>query len=651
MKLTLTIEVTTDLGSPGVLIGHAIEAVADLVEVMNPLVDGVLPDRLSGETKASWTLTPPAIPAYKPEQWNFILTVNVHDDLDRHSQRVATIMRAVAPIIERMNPLTAGQFNDRLSGETLASWLAGIPKGPPLIETYGPNPGPVGEGDVGFNLTGNYFATDTELYLDGEPVKDTYVYSTWTITGNMVKQKAPCTAKAMLVTGGLGYCHWDWKFSNEPTLNALDPNPVELAASANVELLLNGANFTEASQPVVAGNAAVAKEFVSATQLKATFVGPNTTTNWAVLVRTPDFPDTATIQWAVTVVTPLTLTSLDPNPVVVGEDTLTCIGTGFTVDSDVVVDGALAAATQFNSATEIMGIMASAPALGAHPVLVRDAGVDTAPIDWVIEEPPIVPVLTSLVPNPTVAEASTVTLDALGTDFEAASVIINGSATCVTEFISSTNLRTTIARSLNPATIPVLIRTPGKPDTAPIDWVFTAPPPPPPVLTSIEPDPTGVATAPAPLGVLACIGSGFTAASVIYMAGMVMVTRFVSATRLETDTVSSTAAGSWPVFVRTPGFPDTATIDWTFDAGPPTLISIEPNPTAAGGPIAQLICHGTGFTETSGIVMNDVDMTTLFVNHTRLETTTSMKPEPGIWKVFVWQPGSDNTVLIDWVFE
>jgi hypothetical protein len=144
----------------------------------------------------------------------FVLTVDIPDEVHEPGIPIAQIMREVEPVVEAASPLANGKLLDRQSGATRAEWtvFGGVPLATaPIITSYGPNPGPVGEGTFGFSLTGNFFPQGAVLYIDGAPVQ-TDVYSQWSITGNAPMQAQPGTAKAMLVFDGLGYAHFDWVF-------------------------------------------------------------------------------------------------------------------------------------------------------------------------------------------------------------------------------------------------------------------------------------------------------------------------------------------------------------------------------------------------------------------------------------------------------
>lgn len=160
----------------------------------------------------------------------FVLTVHIPDESARPGVDVAQSLRETASVIETQNPLIPGDLEDRLTGEHKAHWETWgyIPLvTAPIIDTFGPNPGPVGEGEFGISLTGNFFKEGMQLYIDGAPINHTDVYSQWSITGGMNKPPTARTCQAVLMYDGIGYAGFQWPFTEaaeEP------PAPEELPA-------------------------------------------------------------------------------------------------------------------------------------------------------------------------------------------------------------------------------------------------------------------------------------------------------------------------------------------------------------------------------------------------------------------------------------
>jgi hypothetical protein len=86
----------------------------------------------------------------------------------------------------------------------------------------------------------------------------------------------------------------------------------------------------------------------------------------------------------------------------------------------------------------------------------------------------ITPTLSSLSPATAVSGDPDLVLSCIGTNFRSNSVIIFGNEDEPTTFVSDTEVTTEVKPSLfAPATVPVIVRTPGLPDTDPVDFTFT----------------------------------------------------------------------------------------------------------------------------------------------------------------------------------
>jgi hypothetical protein len=88
----------------------------------------------------------------------------------------------------------------------------------------------------------------------------------------------------------------------------------------------------------------------------------------------------------------------------------------------------------------------------------------------------LTPVLSSISPDTVASGDPDFVLSCVGTGFRSNSMIIFGNEDEVTTFVSDTEVTTGVKPSLfAPAIVPVKIRTPGLPDTDPVDFTFTDP--------------------------------------------------------------------------------------------------------------------------------------------------------------------------------
>jgi hypothetical protein len=88
----------------------------------------------------------------------------------------------------------------------------------------------------------------------------------------------------------------------------------------------------------------------------------------------------------------------------------------------------------------------------------------------------LIPVLSSITPDTAVSGDPDFVLSCAGTGFRSNSVIMFGNEDEPTTFVSDTEVTTGVKPLLfAPAVVPVKIRTPGLPDTDPVDFTFTEP--------------------------------------------------------------------------------------------------------------------------------------------------------------------------------
>jgi hypothetical protein len=88
----------------------------------------------------------------------------------------------------------------------------------------------------------------------------------------------------------------------------------------------------------------------------------------------------------------------------------------------------------------------------------------------------LTPTLSSVTPSTAASGDPDFVLSCAGTNFRSNSMIIFGNEDEITTFVSDTEVTTGVKPSLfAPAVVPVKIRTPGLPDTDPVDFTFTDP--------------------------------------------------------------------------------------------------------------------------------------------------------------------------------
>ncbi|HKZ78604.1 MAG TPA: IPT/TIG domain-containing protein, partial [Pyrinomonadaceae bacterium] len=148
---------------------------------------------------------------------------------------------------------------------------------------------------------------------------------------------------------------------------------------------------------------------------------------------------------------------------------------------------------------------------------------------------------------------------------------------------------------------------------------ITPAPSPVPTLTSITPS---SAIAGGSAFTITVNGTGFVAGSVVRLGGSDRLTTFISSTQLSAQITATDiqSAGSTPVtvFNPAPGGGTSGSLSLAINNPVPTLTSLSPASTLAGGPAFTLTVDGSGFSANSVVRFNGTDRVTTFVNSTQL---------------------------------
>jgi hypothetical protein len=120
--------------------------------------------------------------------------------------------------------------------------------------------------------------------------------------------------------------------------------------------------------------------------------------------------------------------------------------------------------------------------------------------------------------------------------------------------------------------------------------------------------------------ILTVNGSNFSPAAVVKWRGFDLTTTYVSATQLTADITAAliVTGGIIPVTVVNPGSVTSDPVNFTLNNPTPTITSISPTSTTAGGADFTLTVNGSNFVNSSVVRWNDTDLTTTFVSTTQL---------------------------------
>jgi uncharacterized protein (TIGR03437 family) len=235
------------------------------------------------------------------------------------------------------------------------------------------------------------------------------------------------------------------------------------------------------------------------------------------------------------------------------------------------------------------------------------------------------PQLTSLSPTSTLVGGGSFTLTVNGSGFIPSSIIRWGNQDRTTTFVSNSQLTAAIPASdvANVGAVNVTVFNPAPGGGTSNALTFTVDPPNPvPTITSLSPNTAVEGSAGF---VLTVNGTNFVDDSVVRWDGSPRPTTFISSTKLtaqiQANDVIGMGGASVTVFNPAPGGGTSNISIFTITAGQnpaPTLSSISPNSTTAGGPAFTLTATGTNFVASSTVRWNGTDLPTIFVSPTQL---------------------------------
>ena len=235
------------------------------------------------------------------------------------------------------------------------------------------------------------------------------------------------------------------------------------------------------------------------------------------------------------------------------------------------------------------------------------------------------PSLTSLSPNNAIAGGTAFSVTVSGSGFIPQSVANWSGSPRATTYVSGTEVKAALLASdiatagnfkmsvTNPA--------PGGGTSAALSFTVNNPDP---SISSLSPD---TATATGPSFALTVNGSNFVSGSIAKWNGTNLATTFVSSTQLSTTVpasdIKTAGKAQVTVFNKAPGGGTSAAETLTIDNPVPSISSLQPHATAAGGSSFTLSVYGSNFVSTSQIKWNGSALTTTFDSGGKLSATVS----------------------------
>jgi hypothetical protein len=468
-------------------------------------------------------------------------------------------------------------------------------------------------GGPAFTLTvGGSFVAGAVVLWNGSALPTTFVNSTQltaTVAANLLASQSNA---AVTVMSGCA-TSTARSFAVKAAISSLSPSSAT-AGGPGFTLTVGGNGFP--SDAVVQWNGSgLATTFVSASQLTASV--PATLVagqgNATVTVASGGVTSNGA---SFTINPPPVITSLSPNSATAGGPafTLTVNGSGFVSGAVVQWNGS-SLTTAFVSATQLTASVAAnlIASAGTESVTVTLGGV-TSSASFTVNPPPVI---TSLTPSSAIAGAPAFTLTVNGSGFASGAAVQWNGSSLTTNFVGGTQLTASVAANLiaSGGTASVTVSLGGVTSNG---ASFTINPPP--VITSLSP---GSATAGGPAFTLTVNGTGFVSGAVVQWNGSPLTTTFVSATQLSAPVTAGliTTAATAGVTVSLGGSISNQA-NFTIGAAP-TISSLSPSTTTAGGVAFVLTVNGSGFTTGSVVNWNGSALSTSFVNPNALTASVA----------------------------
>ena len=333
---------------------------------------------------------------------------------------------------------------------------------------------------------------------------------------------------------------------------------------------------------------------------------------------------------AAVVPTPV-LTSLSPSSAPAGYGSSLYVeitGSGFTAASQVRWNGSTRSSS-YSSSTRII-FWASASDLttaGTAQITVYNAGAgESNALTFTITTNPV-PAITSLSPSSAPSGySSSLYVEITGSGFTAASQVRWNGSTRSSSYSSSTRMTLWAAASdlTTAGTAEITVYNPPTGGGVSNAATFTIASNPVPSITSISPDSAQAGSSSS--GYVEITGTGFNAASQVRWNGSTRSSSYSSSTRITLWRSSSdlTAAGTAQITVYNPptggGTSNAAT--FTITTNPiPSISSLTPSSTTAGGAEFTLTVNGSNFSSSSVVRWNGTARTTTYVSGSQVTTT------------------------------
>ena len=486
---------------------------------------------------------------------------------------------------------------------------------PPTILSLNPSLVLTGSGAFTLNITGTNFTPASITLWNSTKLTTTYLSSTQltaAVPASLITT-AGTPNITVSTTGGLSPAAPLIVNPPAPTLTRLTP-ATALAGGNGFTLTIIGTNFTSTSV-VSFGASQLASTTISATQITATVPAALiASVGVAGITVTNVTGSSPAVNFSINQPPP-TLASISPTSTIAGGSDLPVAISGSNFDAaSVAYFGQTALATTLVNSTQLTATLPAA--LTANPgtsniSVGTDGGVTGGLAFTVIPQPPTI---TGLSPSIAIAGNPTFTLTITGTNFVPAATVLWNTTNLATTYLSSTQLTASVPASLFTAvgTAGITVSTTG--GVSPAATITVNPPAP--SINNLKPSTVIAGGGDLPLTLS---GANFTSTTTVSFGGTPLSATYVSATQMTATVPAALTASVAAVTVTATNVTGTSSaMNFNINPPPPTITSLSPTFTAAGGAAFTVTITGTNFTSSSTSLWNTTALATTYVSPTQV---------------------------------
>jgi len=527
----------------------------------------------------------------------------------------ATQLTATIPAALSAAAGTASVSISDLSGTSSALTFT-ILQPPPAISSLSPSSAVTGSAAFTLTINGSFFTTASVALWNTTKLTTTYLSSTQLTAAVPASLLTSIATPNITVTTKAGVSSGVPFAVNPPapTITALSPTTTRAFGNA-FTLTISGTNFTSTSVVNFSGNQ-ITSTTTSATKITATVPAALIASVGVASVTVTNVTGTSPAASFTIIQPPPTISSLSPTSTVAGgaDLLLTINGTNFDATS-VASFSSSALVTTVLSATQLTAVIPAALTAnyGSGIVTVTtDGGTSSSATFTIIPQPPVI---TSLNPSQVITGSGAFTLTITGTNFNAGSIAMWNTTTLVTTYLSPTQLTAAVPASfINNffGTLNISVKTTGGVSSG----VPFAVNPPAPTITNLSPS---MAWAYGNAFTLTLSGTNFTSTSIVSFGAIQLASTTVNASKITTTVPAALIAIVGVASVTVTNVTGTSpAASFTIIQPPPTLASLSPTSTVAGGADLLLTINGTNFDATSVASFASTALVTTVLSTTQL---------------------------------